>query len=330
MVSAPASRSSPKRRASSAKTSRTPKASLRRVASAPHVNFGQKSKARRAFSASPGVRPWMGPRTKSTKRRAPRQAGASTMAKLLTGALSLSATRGAGGPVQPWKGGKSIAVYPLGSSAPYYPSSRTYNYGRVSAYPVVEYKPKRRNPSRKLFPGGHALTGMYEPEMVYHGMGRKMAPGMRGGVPRPVINSGHVLELANQGFKFPKSVLKQAMAGKNITVGKKVPAWTRSLPGGSVGRYARSVIARAQAPPTRAQLALPSGVANKLKVLEEKTKVLAAKGTAKLLTAPWKIAALGRNITGRVANKIKSGAQSVVGAYRSVRKYKRSVARLPN
>jgi len=252
------------------------------------------------------------------------------MAKLLTGALALSGARGAGGPVHPWKGGKSIAVYPLGSSAPYYPSSRTYNYGRVSAYPVVEYKPKRRNPSRKLFPGGHALTGMYEPEMVYHGMGRKMAPGMRGGVPRPVISPGHVLELANQGFKFPKSVLKQAFAGKNITAGKRLPAWARSLPGGSVGRHARSVVSRTRAPPTRAQLALPSGVANKLKVLEERTKMLAVKGTAKLLTAPWKIASWGRNVTGRVANKIKSGAQSVVGAYRNARKYKRSVARLPN
>ena len=329
MVSAPASRSSPKRRASSARTSRTPKISLRRVTSAPHVNYGQKSKARRAFSASPGVRPWTGAPPKSAKRRSTRQ-GSSSMAKMLTSALALSAARGAGGPNHPWKGGKSVAIYPLGSSGPYYPSSRTYNYGRVSAYPVVEYKPKGRNPSRKLFPGGQALTGMYEPEMVYHGMGRKMAPGMRGGIPRPVISPGHVLELANQGFKFPKSVLKQALAGKNIKAGKSVPAWVRSLPGGAAGRHARSVLARARAPPTRAQLALPSGVANKLAVLEEKTKVLAAKGTAKLLTAPWKIAALGRNITGRVANKIKSGAQSVSNAYRSVRKYKRSVARLPN
>lgn len=330
MVSAPAIRSSSKRRASSAKTSRTPKISPRRVASAPHVNFGQKSKARRAFSASPGVRAWASPKSKSSKRRTPRQKGARSMAKFLTGSLALMSMRGAGGPTHPWKGGKSIAVYPLGSSAPYYPSSRTYNYGRVSAYPAVEYKPKRRNPSRKLFPGGQALSEMYEPEMLYHSMGRKMAPGMRGGIPRPVISPGRVLELANQGVKFPKSVLKEAIAGKNITTGKRLPAWARSLPGGAVGRHASSVVARTRIPPSRAQLALPTGVANKLKVLEERTKTMAAKGTAKILTAPWKIASWGRNVTGRVAETIKSGAQSIVGAYRGARKYKRSVSRLPN
>ena len=189
--------------------------------------------------------------------------------------------------------GKALAVWPLGTSGPYYPSSKTYTPGPLARFPVVEFK-RKPNPSRKMFPGGHAPREMYEPKLVYPGFGRKLAPGFRGGYPVPVTNSEKILALEARGIKFPKSVLKQAMAGQPIHANVPYPKWAR-LPMANDPWTTRAV-GRALLPalpgPKRNWTSLPASVYRGLDKLETRARAQVgkgvAKGVAKVVTAPVK------------------------------------------
>lgn len=321
MVSAPARISVPRHRTRSA-PQRTPKRSpvYRRASSAP-ARVSVSPRGRRARSASPGVRPWAGPR-RTTPQRRPRSSG--RLARSLTALLALSgAMRGN----TPYVGtsGKALAVWPLGTSGPRYPSTKTYHYGPVAKFPVVEFK-RLPNPSRKMFPGGHALSEMYEPRVVYPGFGRKVAPGFRGGYPVGTIAPNKVLELSAKGLKFPKSVMKQAVAGEPIRANVPYPKWAQ-LPLANDPWTTRAVTkavfpALPGPPPRRRLMSLPASVYRGLERLETgaraKVAKVAAKGVAKVLTAPVKAYRRTRSaITGTIKNikethkELKKRARSI-------------------
>jgi hypothetical protein len=221
--------------------------------------------------------------------------------------------------------GKALAIWPLGTSGPYYPSSKTYEYGRVAKYPVVEFK-RKPNPSRKMFPGGHALREMYEPKLIYPGFGRKIAPGFRGGYPKGTISPEQVLALEAGGIKFPKSVLKQAMAGQPIHANTPYPKWAQ-LPMAN-DPWTTHAVAKATFPalpgPKRNWKSLPASVYRGLEKLETRARAKVgksvAKGVAKVATAPVKAYRRTRSaISGALKN-----------IHETKKEFKRRARSLPN
>lgn len=236
--------------------------------------------------------------------------------------------------------GKSLAVWPLGSSAKYHPPTTSYPYGMLGKYPVIEYKRSGRKPHRKMFPGGQPPRHLYEP-VLYHAPRAPRRAGLERlePIPVPKITARNVLALANEGYVFPKSVLKQAAAGAPITANYKIPEWAKG-PSRSMHETrakhmaltAPQAVNRVGKP--RPPLALPSGVQNKLQKMESRARMMAAKSTAKIVTAPWKIAAKARNVTGYVMSLPFRAGRSLVAGTQSVRRIAgraaRSARRLPN
>jgi hypothetical protein len=211
-------------------------------------------------------------------------------------------------------------------------------------YPVIEYKRSSRKPHRKMFPGGQPPRHLYEPNL-YHVSRAPRRAGLERldlePIPVPKITAHNVLALANEGYVFPKSVLKQAMAGAPITANYKVPEWAKGS-GAARSLHETRTKHRALSAPRpvnrvgkpKSPLALPSGVQNKLHALESRARMMAAKSTAKIVAAPWKIAAKARNATGYVASLPLRVGRSLVAGARSVRhaagRVGRSARRLPN
>lgn len=301
MVSAPpgGARQAPRRR-STGNTS-TRRSTPRRSAPA---RVSVTYRGRRALSAPPGVRRWTGPYRPATPRptRKMRPSARRSLAAGLLGLLALSG--GAGGP-HVGTSGKALAVWPLGSSGPTpRGAATTYRYGSLPRTLAVEVPMRRRapNPHRKMFPGGHALSGMYEPKLISRpAMHRKMLPGKGGPLPVPTITAGDVRFLENKGFVFPKKVHAQAERGHAIIGDANIPNWA------SDPQYRRTVAAllSTHKPPQNKysvphQLALPAPVQRKLKTLENRVKAAAAEGTARVVTFPYKTAAKARAATGYI------------------------------
>ncbi len=268
---------------------------------------------RRAISASPGARRWSGPFRATAPGRKVRPTTRRTVKAGLLGLLAL--TGGAGGPYV-GAPGKSLAVWPLGSSGPVMkPSTMTYKYGPLPPALAVEVLPraKRTRLSRKLFPGSYALSGMYEPEMLKGPrVSRKLMAGRAEAFPLPTITSGDVRYLENKGFIFPKKVHNQAQLGHAIIGDAAIPEWARAP------EYRRTVAAMLSTrSPARnkysiqKQLALPAPVQRKLKALENRAKAAAVRSTVQVVTAPWKVAAGARRATGYIFGLPGRGLEKV-------------------
>lgn len=287
---------------------------------------------RRALSASPAYRRWEGPRKRrsSTPPRG-RRGKSSSIAKALTAALALTASiKGAGGPYV-GAPGKALATWPLGAVQPRAPTAASsYRYGALPPALAVEVLPttRRKGISRKLFPGSHALTGMYEPRMVRREpISRKVTMGRGDPFPLPTITPKDVRYLENRGFIFPKNVHNQAQLGYPILGDKHVPNWAREP------QYRRSVAAlmsKYQPPNNKysvpKQLALPAPVQRKLKTLENRAKAAAVEGTARAIAFPYKVAAKTRAATSYVFGLPGRVYAAVRGKYQNLRKA-HSVAR---
>lgn len=322
MGSAPAALgSSPKRRraGSAPINSRTKSASPRRAGSAPaRVSASPNPRVRRAFSASPGVRRWAGPRS-AARPASRRRGGAGRMAKAVTSLLALQGAlmgRTAGGPYV-GAPGKTIAVYPLGSVARYEPPTLSYPYGLLPAHAAVELKPRRPNPSRKMFLGGQIPRYMYEPELVYapRTLAHPQITGRMKPIPKPVISARDVLLLSSAGHIFPKTVLKQATTGKPITGNHNIPNWAMTTTDPELVAFLGKINMN---PKNRVgvprQLALPGPIQRKLRQLETASVL----GVARAVTLPYKIAAKARNVTGKVATKVGRMLMAPVHMGRSV------------
>lgn len=329
MVSAPAAirAATPRRRRSAETRRRSIRATPRRSGSAPAaVRTSPNPRARRAFSASPTTRPWAGRKppksVKSVK-------GASRLAMGLTTLLALQAAfKGRAPPPVIPEHHKQLAVWPLGSSGPYYPATKTYNYAKTYGVPALawEFKgPNRKRISRKMFPGSVAPRQWYEPtELRRERVSRKVTAGRGPSVPIPVITGTDVRFLEQKGFVFPKAVHDQAQLGLPIVANKKVPNWIARP------EYRESfagVLAHAKPPvnrfSTKKQLALPSGVKSKLHALENRARAVAIEGAAKAATFPWRAAAKARAATGYMFSLPVRAYQA---ARQTVRKTRRSVS----
>ena len=286
---------------------------------------------RRAYSASPGVRRWSPPRTRGTSlprpRRGGRSAGPGRAGKVLTGLLAL---QGALMGHTPYVGapGKALAVWPLGTRGPnYFTLGKTYNYGQLAKYPVIE-RVKLRRPltcGRKACLGGEPNSRLYEPRMVRANIYGTKVPRKHGNrasvlLPAPVISAANVLRLEAQGYQLPKSVLKQAHAGLPILANAKPSKRAQELLANKDPRMLPAIFEVTRPIPSRFnrtnQLALPAGVQRKLQALENRARSMAASGTAKAVTFPYKVAAKARNAAGRAAASVARGAASVAQGVR--------------
>lgn len=283
---------------------------------------GANSPRRRTASASPGARHWSPPR----RRRAAPRTGPGRAAKLLTGLLALQGALMGRRANTPYVGrrGTSIAVWPLGTSAPYYPPSKTYNVGALAKFPVIE-RVRLRRPltcGRKACLAGQPNSRLYEPRTLRawpHGTKPPRKMGNRAAVtlPVPVISAGDVLRLEAQGYQLPKKVIQQAHAGLPI-LGNAKPSNRalellanrdpRMLP--AIFEATRPIQSRFNVPVSN-RLALPAPVQRKLAALEARTRTAAISTTAKALATPWKVAAKARNVTGRAAAAVGRGAAAV-------------------
>lgn len=294
----------------------------------------------RRHSASPAVRHWAG--AYKSPRRPARSAGRGM--KALVTFLSLQSAllgKKAGGPYVGGHG-KSLAVWPLGSRAPYYPSTKTYNYGRVPSHSVVERARRRATPSRKMFPGGHVSRSLYEPELVYPSrflkgsVYRKMGSERLAPIPRPVISASNVMKLSNAGYIFPKSVLRQAAAGQPIIEKFNMPNWAKKnkLPPALAKTLARASVKPINRVGVKRQLALPAPVLRKLEAMEKRARAGAMSAAARAATAPWRLAHRARALTGKVAALPGRAAQSVKAGIARARQahatLTRAARRLPN
>lgn len=330
MVSAPpATRGT--RRARSAETRRAPRASPMRPASLPtNISYSPNPKARRAHSASPGVRAWKGKRTpaRSAKRVS---GGPSRAAKALTGLLALQGALMARKANTPYVGapGTALAVWPLGSRVPepYLGLTRTmrmnYPYG-LEKFPAVERTRLRRPRTcgRKACLAGQPNRSLYEPTSIRSHIYGTKVPRKFGNrplinIPIPVISAANVLKFEAQGYQFPKSVLKQAHAGLPIIGNFKLSKNTKAALEAKDPRLLPALIEAGKSIPsrfnrkiTKNQLALPPAVQRKLAALEARAVNVATTGMAKALAAPWKVAAKARNLTGRAAAEVGRGASA--------------------
>lgn len=354
MVSAPPTTRTPKRsprKARSAEALRSPRAVQVRAASLPkNISYSPNPKARRARSASPGVRAWKGKRTPS--RSAKRASGGpSRAAKALTGLLALQAALMGRKVNTPYVGasGKALAVWPLGTSGPNYAyMTRTmapkYPY-TLSEFPAVE-RVKLRRPltcGRKACLGGQPNSSLYEPKMTWvklngSRMPRKFGEGAWTNFPMPAISAANVLRFEAQGYQLPKSVLKQAHAGMPIAGNYKLSNKTMAALAAKDPRMIPALMKATMPPPSRfnrsRKLELPAGVQKKLLALESRARSVAVGGAAKAAVAPWKVAAKARNLTGRAAASVGRAASYAVSLpSRGRRAFTRSLKerrRLPN
>ena len=294
----------------------------------------------RRASASPTVRQWAGA-YKSPRRPA---RGAGRGMKALVTLLSLQSAllgKKAGGPYVGGQG-KSLAVWPLGARAPYYPSTKTYNYGRVPSQSVIERVRRRPNPSRKMFPGGQVSRSLYEPELVYPSrflkgsVYRKLGSERLAPIPRPVITASNVIKLSNAGFVFPKSVLRQAAAGQPIIEKFNMPNWAKQnkLPPALAKTLARASVKPINRVGVKKQLALPAPVKRKIEAMEKRARAATVSGIARAATAPWRYAQRARNLTSKVAALPGRAASSVKASISRARQahaaLTRAARRLPN
>ena len=281
--------------------------------------------ARRAFSASPGVRQWSPGRARGGARRAPR-GGAGRLAKSLTALLALQGALMGRKANTPYVGapGKALAIYPLGSAGPNY-MAMTRTMGsrhELAKFPVVE-RTRLRRPltcGRKACLGGQPNRSLYEPKKIRSHIYGTKVPRKFGNrpiinLPVPVISAANVLRFEAQGYQFPKSVLKQAQMGLPITANFKPSKRTLEALAAKNARLLPALFEAAKPLPSRfnrtAQLALPAGVQKKLRALENRARSMAVTGTALTVTLPYKVAAKARNLTGAAASAVGRGASSV-------------------
>lgn len=331
MVSAPPTVRSP-RRARSAETRRAPRPSPMRPASLPtNISYSPNPKARRAHSASPGVREWRGKRTPPRSAKRASGGGAGRFAKGLTSFLALQSLLKGAKVNAPYVGapGKALAVWPLGSRVPepYLGLTRTMamNYPwALSKFPAVERTPLRRPRTcgRKACLAGQPNRSLYEPTSIRSHIYGTKVPRKFGhrpliNIPIPVISAANVLKFEAQGYQLPKSVLKQAHAGMPIIGNFKLSKNTKAaiqakdprlLP--ALMEAGKSIPSRFNRKITKNQLALPPAVQRKLAALEARAVNVATTGMAKALAAPWKVAAKARNLTGRAAASVGRGASA--------------------
>jgi len=352
MVSAPPTTRTPKRsprKARSAEARRSPRAVQVRAVSLPkNISYSPNPKARRARSASPGVRAWKGAPARSVKHAS---GGPSRAAKALTGLLALQAALMGRKVNTPYVGasGKGLAVWPLGTSGPNYAyMTRTmapkYPY-KLSEFPAVE-RVKLRRPltcGRKACLGGQPNSSLYEPKMTWvkldgSRMPRKFGEGAWTNFPMPAISAANVLRFEAQGYQLPKSVLKQAHAGMPIAGNYKLSNKTMAALAAKDPRMIPALMKATMPPPSRfnrsRKLELPAGVQKKLLALESRARSVAVGGAAKAAVAPWKVAAKARNLTGRAAASVGRAASYAVSLpSRGRRAFTRSLKerrRLPN
>lgn len=324
MPSAPAggARSPPsRRRAKSSSPARRPARSPGR-GSAPARAGSVNPLYRRALSASPGVRAWTPARARGTRARRSVRTSSGRVAKGLTLAMALQAALMGRKGNTPYVGapGKSLAVWPLGTSGPSY-SHMTRTMGRrheLDKYLAVERTRARRPRTcgRKACLGGQPNSGLYEPKMTWvklNGgrMPRKFGEGSFTNFPMPSISASNVLKFEAQGYQFPKSVLKQAHAGLPIGGNYKLSNKTAAALAAKDPRML-AALTKAQMPPASRfnrtkQLALPSGVQRKLQALENRARSMAVGGAAKAAVFPYKAAKKARNVTGYVAESVGRG-----------------------
>lgn len=223
--------------------------------------------------------------------------------------------------------GTGIVPWPYGTRG-FHPNkgSSTYKYGPLPPALAVEVLPttRRKRVSRKMFPGSHALVGMYEPKLARGPQShRKMlTPGTGKPFPVPTITPQDVRHLESKGFIFPKKVHDQAQLGHAIIGEHNIPNWAHDP---TYRRYVATMLSKYQPPrnryslPTREQLALPAPVQRKLKALENRVKAAAAESTAKAVTLPWKVAAKARRATGYVFGLPGRAIQAARSTLRNVR-----------
>ena len=247
------------------------------------------------------------------------------------------------------KPGKAIAVWPLGSSGPHpiWMESKTYPKVALAKWPAVERtRGLKRRPNlggRKLFPGGQPPTSWYEPAHEWHKLGRvtqsrairKLGVGPYNVLPRPVINPTNVLRLEAMGFQLPKTVLKQAHAGKAIISNFEFSqnmkaALARRDPG-----ILPALLKIGMPVPNRFGPNQLGGPRKKLNALTAKGERAAIASAAHAAVAPWAVAAKARNLTGRGASAVARGARyaaSLPGAARRslMKVLKAQERRLPN
>lgn len=318
MPSAPAGGAlspSPRRRAVSASPARARRSPGRRSAPA-RLGASPKPMRRRALSAPPGARTWSPPRTRRVRRG---RGGVSSVAKAVTGILALQGVMKGNTPYV-GASGKSLAVWPLGSSGPNY-LAQTRTMGRrheLAKYPVVERASVRRPKTcgRKACLGGQPNSSLYDPKMTWvklngGGMPRKFGEGAYANFPQPVISAANVLKFEAQGYQLPKTVLRQAHAGLPIIGNYKLSNKTKAALLAKNPRMLPALLKAQKSPASRfnrtGQLALPPSVQRKLAALEARGRAGAVSGTAKALAAPWKVAAKARNLTGRAAASVGRG-----------------------
>jgi hypothetical protein len=338
MPSAPAGGArapTPRRRAKSSSPARRSSPRAARGSAPARLGGSVNPVIRRAFSASPGVRNWSPPRARGGSapraRRSPPR-GPGRLAKGLTGFLALQAAlmgRKVNGPYV-GASGKTLALYPLGSSAAPYNLGPVHTIGRkhqLNKFPVVERTRLRRPRTcgRKACLGGQPNSGLYDPNMTWvklngSRMPRKFGEGAFTNFPMPVISAANVLKFEAQGYQFPKQVLKQAQAGLPIIGNYKLSNKTLAALAAKDPRMLPAIFEATRPLPSRFnrtnQLALPAGVQRKLQALENRARSMAVTGTAKAAAFPYKVAKKARNVTGYVAESVGRGASSVASAAR--------------
>jgi hypothetical protein len=333
MPSAPAGGArapTPRRRPKSSSPARRPRSAGRGSAPA-RLGGSLNPMARRAFSASPGVRRWSPGRARraSPRRAAPR--GPGRLAKSLTALLALQGALMGRKANTPYVGapGKALAIYPLGTTGPNY-TAMTRTMGKrheLAKYAVVERARLRRPQTcgRKACLGGQPNISLYEPMKVRSHIYGTKVPRKFGNrhlinLPVPVISAANVLRFEAQGYQFPKSVLKQAHMGLPITANFKPSKRTLEALAAKDPRLLPALFEAAKPLPSRfnrtAQLALPAGVQRKLHALENRARSMAVIGAAKTAAFPYKVAAKARYLTGSAAASVARGASSVARAAR--------------
>jgi hypothetical protein len=230
------------------------------------------------------------------------------------------------------KSGKSLAVWPLGTSGPNYAyMTRTlapkYPY-KLNEFPAVE-RVKARRPEtcgRKACLAGQPNSSLYEPKMTWVKLNangkipRRLGGGRFANLPKPVISAANVLRLESQGYQLPKSVLKQAHAGRPITGNYELSNKTKAALAARDPRLLPALLQLRMPPPSRFnknhKLELPAGVQKKLHALEARARAVAVGGAVKTALFPWAVAAKARNLTGRAAASVGRGASAAARGVR--------------
>ena len=294
----------------------------------------------RARSASPSVRPWSGPRRSPTPKRSPKRSPKRTgrVSRLTRGIVTALAFQGLlGKKVNAPRvevTGRSLAPWPLGTSGYVHNLSKTYYHGGIKGMvPAVELRrvktPKIR--SRRMAPGGHLGIGYkagvnwVAPPLTGGIIERKLMVGGRlPSIPKSRVTVNELVKYNKQGFYIPPRMIEQAIRGEPIIGNAQYPNWAKRK---NLPPKLAAIVAKAQAPPTKRQLALPAPVARKISAMQRRARNAAvqtvSRGTAKAVAFPYQVAGAARNATGRAVKKtgnvIGQVTASGVGAYRKGR-----------